>query len=155
MVSSKKKKDLFLVTSRQRTSWQKQVYMKKCIHTYIYCYVYPLLFDDPDRRPDVMQMWIEVMASASNLGALQWHGTAQLWVGTDRRIWVTAANSAWTDICRIHSRVTMPKWKEIEVSNETWSLQLIMKKRQSESYNRFVNRKSVDIKEKKRTEQIS
>ena len=95
--------------------------------------------------------WIEVMANASNLEMPQRHRASQRLVGTDYVILVTAAGpeklrvlkqtaetSAFVDVCRVRSRNTMPKWKELEVPNETWNLQLILKKWWSDC-NRFVN----------------
>ena len=43
------------------------------------------------RRPDVIQTWIEVMASANVLGAPQRPRAAQRFVGTDHEIWKTVA----------------------------------------------------------------
>ena len=70
--------------------WINKLYIFVCIF-HIHCYV--LLFDDPDRTPDEMQTWIEVMASASDLGATQRLRAAQRLAGTDHVIWVMAAGS--------------------------------------------------------------
>ena len=43
------------------------------------------------------------------------------------------------DVYHVLSKNMMPKWKELEASNEVWNLQLILKKWRSDSDNKFVN----------------
>ena len=61
-----------------------------CVCVCVCCYMYPTTFDDLDKRPIVLQMWVEVMASASDLGSLQHSRAAQRLAGIDHVIWVTA-----------------------------------------------------------------
>ena len=60
-------------------------YMHICLVSFTH------LFDDPDRRLDVYQTWIEAMASAIDLGAPQQSIAVQLLAGTDHVILVTTA----------------------------------------------------------------